>query len=885
MISPHTNLVEHLKEEGIILTPTRRLATRLKNDLNTIWAQNHKVWATPAIYALEDWLNSLWEQYEIQGCIGVQRIQPMQALLRWEVIIQQSEAGKRLLQPHTTAKTVFTAWKTLHYWRVLHLLKENPENNDFATFQNWAQSYADWLAENQYTDDAQYPSLLLELLCQKNTQPKNMILYGFEELTPLYQYFFEKLTHLGWQCHSQEPALLTPQKINRIGFMQQQEECKAAAQWAKALLAQNKKGIAIVTPHLTDQRDQIEKIFKEVLDPLHILQPAMEVNSYFNISTAIPFIQYPIIIAALSYLKLGLPRVDLAEYMTLMNMPFSKGAQSEKYGRRNYAYHLKKNHHASWSLAESVRYFINHPENAIPEWQKCIQNLSQFISTLPVLQTYSVWAKVFKKILHIIGWPGEKPLNSIEHQAVKRWDQLLQELGFCDGILEPTEFATALFTLQKLTANTPFQAENKHAPIQILGLLEAAGQHFDYLWVMGLDNEAWPPAARPNPFIPMHHQRAYKMPHASPEREMAYACKVTQRLMHSAPEIILSYPTQDKEKILEASELIKAIPEMLSDNVDLNKTPSEWEQIYYSPAHIENVEDDNAPALSPAENMTCHANTLALQAACPFKAFAEIRLEAKRLPWQTPWLQPYQQGILLHRIVEKLWHHWKDQKTLLDFAPDALEKQLDDTIAYYVQKNMNQHTPVLYAQVERLRLKNLLQDYLQLEKQRPPFAVIATEKEKHFNLNGLHFKIRLDRVDQDAKGNVIIIDYKTGNFDVSQIWGERPKAPQLPLYYLAEKAIIPQALMVIKLQTKKCAFEGVTHDNVDITGLQSLKNLKDSEIPLEWEALNAYWTQHLGQLTHDFQQGQAQVDPIDKNICNYCDLGPFCRIAQRRASL
>ena len=63
--------------------------------------------------------------------------------------------------------------------------------------------------------------------------------------------------------------------------------------------------------------------------------------------------------------------------------------------------------------------------------------------------------------------------------------------------------------LGRMAAETLFQPETPEVPVQVLGLIEAAGMTFDHLWVMGLSDEAWPTPVHLNPFIPVHLPVSY----------------------------------------------------------------------------------------------------------------------------------------------------------------------------------------------------------------------------------------------------------------------------------------------------------------------------------------------------------------------------------------
>ena len=110
-------------------------------------------------------------------------------------------------------------------------------------------------------------------------------------------------------------------------------------------------------------------------------------------------------------------------------------------------------------------------------------------------------------------------------------------------------------------ASEAVQTADEHAPVQILGVLEAAGATFDHLWVAGLEDRAWPAPPRPNPFLPLPLQQRLRLPHSSAERELHYARRVLKRLLESAPDVVASYPRRDEDTDLRPSPLIMMLEE------------------------------------------------------------------------------------------------------------------------------------------------------------------------------------------------------------------------------------------------------------------------------------------------------------------------------------
>ena len=119
------------------------------------------------------------------------------------------------------------------------------------------------------------------------------------------------------------------------------------------------------------------------------------------------------------------------------------------------------------------------------------------------------WSGVFRNCLKAVGWPGDRPLSSHEFQARRAFGEVLDGLGRLDGLLGPLGFAEAVRRLAQLCRQRLFQPETRGNPaIQVLGVLESAGLSFDALWVMGMNDDLWPPPPRPNPLLPAEVLRA-----------------------------------------------------------------------------------------------------------------------------------------------------------------------------------------------------------------------------------------------------------------------------------------------------------------------------------------------------------------------------------------
>ncbi len=158
-----------------------------------------------------------------------------------------------------------------------------------------------------------------------------------------------------------------------------------------------------------------------------------------------------------------------------------------------------------------------------------------------VLQFPSAWMAYFLHQLNVIGWPGGRGLNSLEHQLVNRWQQLLEEIADLDavaGTVPSTSLSTAIPAYRENYFSTAKPTSSFHSNIRSF---RSSGLFFDKLWIMELNEYNWPTSYHPNPFLPYHLQLKNNMPHSSAQRELVYTQKIMHRLTRSAHQLWLSY--------------------------------------------------------------------------------------------------------------------------------------------------------------------------------------------------------------------------------------------------------------------------------------------------------------------------------------------------------
>ncbi len=214
-------------------------------------------------------------------------------------------------------------------------------------------------------------------------------------------------------------------------------------------------------------------------------------------------------------------------------------------------------------------------------------------------------------------------------------------------------------------------------------------------------------------------------------------------------------------------------------------------------------------------------------------------------------------------------------------STNDLQTLINKAIATAIGEYKNKHNSSLgqkYIELEESRLKTLLISWLNLEKSRPSFTVLAQEHWKEFKVNGLLTKLQVDRIDQLESGEKIIIDYKTGKTNSKDWFGKRPKQPQLPIYCLTENKV--DAISFAQVRIDGLKFNGISDHEIDIAGIKPAEKSTDFQ-HRSWDELIEQWRTTTASLADEFTQGLASVTPTDRDTCKYCELQQLCRIYEK----
>lgn len=501
------------------------------------------------------------------------------------------------------------------------------------------------------------------------------------------------------------------------------------------------------------------------------------------------------------------------------------------------------------------------------------------------------WAAHFAARLAAAGFPGERSLDSAEHQALLKWHEALARLGSLGVMTRTLTAEAARRHLRQFCVDTVFQPESGDAPVQVLGLLESVGLEFDALWVTGLTDDAWPQSPRPNPFISVALQRKAGVPQASAEASLALDQRITQSWAHAAPEVVFSHGRMDEERALEASPLVAGYAVVAPATLDIPAFDCMREALFAAgrdPAVWSGIEDRVAP---PHGATATRGGTaiLADQAACPFRAFARHRLRAQGLESTEPGLGPAERGQLLHMVMARVWRQLGSHAALAAMEQPGLAALVADAARVAVATLWSERPGRLdgrFAMLERERLARIALDWLAIDRARAPFAVVLREDELVIEAGGLAFRGRVDRIDRLERGGLAVIDYKTGSPRVAGWLGERPDDPQLPLYALAAGDEVA-AVAFACLKAGKLGFAGLAREEGLLPEVKTVdKHRTAAKLAASWSELIDGWRLATAGLAAEFARGEARVDPKRPfATCKDCGLSALCRVRERLGAL
>ena len=875
-------IFEALNAGKTVLTANERAARTLRRAFDAHQKSLAKSsWSPPQIFALETWLAGLWFQRIVSGSETRLLLNSVQERSLWREIIAADSEVSGLRSADALAQMAAQAWYLLNRHTGEARLREFNVSTDTRAFARWAEQFERLCARHNYLSAAQLPAALsfrgkIGLSFRSEAEESasrfgSLLLVDFDTLTPAISTLFAGAIDEFRTAVASSSASIFPAP-------DASSEMHSAARWAATQLAANPAAsIAIVVPDLANRRAQLDRVFHAILGP----------NQY-EFSLGRPLAETALVSTALDLLRWPLEPLPLDAISQLLLSPFFGAAHPDQTlaAAEFDAFELRRAAllRPELSLDQMIELVINSRYRSQPltELRRALYRMrrvaaDEHLNQEGPRQSHAGWADAFRNLLETSGLNAAAQSDSLTFQTLRSWESALDALATLDFSGNLVTASSALSTLTRIARETTFAPESSNAPVQILGPLEPGGVAFDALWFLAADDLTWPQSAAPNPMLPWHIQRELGIAGADPHRDAAQALRLTQRLAQSAPQIVFSYAQRDEDGHRRPSPLLRS----------LNLSPFAEPDIEASelPALETVVDAESIPPL--ADNIVRGgARVLELQAACAFRAFAEIRLQSIEPDSRELGLDARDRGNQVHKIMQAFWTQVQSQDALKSMPRADRDSLLDVCIAnnlgapFIAHSAMSGSTSessrweIAYLDIQRQRLRDLLNPWLDFELTRPAFTVRQQEEKATVQIGPLQLEVRADRIDETAAGP-LILDYKTGNAKPSQWASDRPDAPQLPLYaVLAATQNEPLAGVAFALLR---AGEGL-----DLKGFADSPAALEDRTRMNFASLDEQiedWHRVLTNLAEAFAHTDPVADPKQyPQTCKHCGQRMLCRL-------
>jgi ATP-dependent helicase/nuclease subunit B len=873
-------IAEALERGAVVVTGNQRAARTLRREFDRRNRERGLTnWGAASVIAWDAWMAALWQRLLIEGHAAQMLLNRTQEHALWRAVLESDRELASLRTMDSMAEMAAEAWQLVCRYEGQRRLRAVEGSADTRAFQRWARAFERRCRTEGFLAPAQLEETLRDAMEKVLAElpAGGVVLVGFDGMTPAQTQLVEALRSGGVDVRELRPAGDPVQRI-LVAAADEQDELRVAARWMRKFLhEQSEAKVAVIVPGLEKRRREIDRVFRELLSPeLEDIRAGSELGPY-EFSLGVRLAETPMVATALDLLRwaagpLPLERVSgllLSRHVAMTSEERGPRAEFDAFELRK-ARMLRPEISLDWLFAAvsgSKRKF------ELPRLLAALRAMRTLATRIQgmTVRSHAEWAEAMRELLAVAAWGSGSQETSVEFQTRRKWESALDELATLDFDGAHVEFVQALEGLERIARHTTFAPESRDAPVQVMGPLEAAGGNFDAVWFLGAGDLNWPAVAGANPLLPWAMQRELGMPGVDAARDAEQARRITERVAASAKTVVFSYAKESEDGRQRVSPVLEGL-KLKETPVPVLLTPESARAV----AELEEAADDATVAALPDRVIRGGAAVLQAQAACGFRAFAEHRLGSAELESVELGIDALESGIVVHTVMENFWGQVKAQDELRRMTATERDAKLDAAIDEGLRK-IAQLTvsdwDAAYVEMQRERLRRLLQPWLAHELARLPFSVKQREeKASDVQIGPLRLSVRVDRVDETAGGD-LVIDYKTGRAATTDWLSDRPDAPQLPLYAVVSNAERLGGVAFARLRVgKEMGWKGFAAGEGVLLKPDKLKTESFAAQVDEWRDV-------LTKLAEQFVEGNAEVRPkIYPKTCTYCAQRLLCRV-------
>jgi ATP-dependent helicase/nuclease subunit B len=890
-------IADILRDGYTVLVPNQRIRDSL---LCAHAAQSvADTWFTPDINAVDVWLKNTWNRLAGLGQKPFAELRLMDSLeesLLWIDIVEQEQQKTALLNIEETAASAQQAYQLYRLW-----LDDGSASRQFPSasgipeltlFASWSREFHKHCQQQQLVSLADGIHLLIRELSNGNIEhPDNIVAVNFFQPPPLYLKLLKSLV-ADWSKHHLQTAdpLAKPPGICHT-YTDLESEIRACAEWARGKVREQPDAhVAVIVADELKTRPVIERIFTDIFNPDAFVDLLSDRPLFNGIPLHSPLPDHKLIGDALLLLNVANPVQNTAEFCQILQSPSLLRANEELEARIQLEKYLRENLGSQCTVSQLLRIMSREEQPYFcPVLKEAILALVNQQRTQQADLSPREWLRSFTVQLESLGWPApHSKQNHLQRELINCWQQVADCLAAHQppgGTLSRSAAISRLRTLCQKTV-PPLRFDSSRA-LSLYRLNDAAGLEFSHTWFLGFSDQAQPPAANPSPFLAHRLQREARIPGSHSEVQVEIAQQAFGIICDSTSgEIHASYHIAAGDERFRPSSLIGKFRhhgETVSTHQPLNSLATSS----VSSIAMDTLRNDPPVPLRDGEQTEGGQAIVSDQSRCPFRAFANHRLRARQLESITNGLDARTRGTALHIALENFFSTITDSIQLRQRSTMEIQQVVSDScdaaIDYLVRRRPELMTPQFTA-IERHRLYRLLDEYMELEKQRRDFQVLKAEKSLSWQRRNLTINLKIDRIDRLDNHSLAIIDYKTGKYapTISRLADQRPDNLQLPLYYCAVSEDCEESVgsvVISQITTGNVKFHGLSETDNFHRNVKPLSSRK--EFDADWPTLTADWQSTVTELADEFIDGIARVSPANgKKTCETCRLQSLCRIRQ-----
>jgi len=886
-----STVADQLKRGAMLLAASPQLAMDWKRRL--ISESDHAIDATPVVLTWQTWLRELAAEL---ACMPV-ALNRMQENWLWEQVIRadllkssdvsgQSAASVRGLAKH--AREAYALMQ--EYCIDVGELEFAGEETD--ALLRWISAMHKKLTDGNLAGRMLAADAGRQLFQRIDNieKPESILLASFDVLTPMQQALLSALQASGMALAQVNNDAASAECV-LYACSDVQAECSHIAARIKAILDDTPHArIGIVSSDAVADTSMLKRTLNDMLMPELRCDPSHTMQAVVISGQALT--DQPMIRSVLHMLSLaGEFSLSFDAFSVLLFSPWLKGYDTERFERaRLEATFRQHNRHRM-----TFKSLLN---------SSYVQALPELLSVLKAMAAWNKnrrsandWVKAVHELLKATGFVRLSSDKTGSNHEAARSNHEIRQMNACRDVLislvavdamgEKLAWMQFLSLLRTGCSETRLADMAKYTNVVVMPLSQMSGLQFDHMFVMRMDEEAFPPPARPYPLLPASVQKKYALPMSSGALVYASSQQLWEAVRQSAPHIEISYAKQRDDKALLPSPFVSELAALTSCSVEPETVRFDVKKMQMEP-----MNDVSPVPLAAGQKVRGGASVIRNQSACPFRAFATHRLGITALGETSPGIEASSKGSLIHLALEYIWKKLKRRTALAALSEEETAVLIDAAIDYawaegYVTADSRTR------EFEKKRMQCVLLTWLALELQRPDFRVAAIEKSYHMQLpeasglssSGVRFEVHIkaDRMDVDASGRNILIDYKTGAKQSVAKWlpGEsdgRIEEPQLPQYAMAAELGEDDAVAFARVRSGDMGYEGLCGEDIGIKGIAACDGKRN--VPDDWQAVLDDWKMSINALATEFVEGRCDVSPRDRNACNYCGLEAVCRIEE-----